>query len=100
MCCSPTLIKFVLKSSDKFRQEWPVEVVGSSSILALQGAQHQRAKGILLNVINRPDALRRIALHVQPSLVAVLQSWAQKGKITAFNEIRKVSSYMPYGTQS
>lgn len=82
MCCSPSLIKFVLKASDEIKQEWPTEVVGSSSILALQGAHHHRVKSLLLNVISLPDALGRIALQVQPSLVVALQSWAQKGKIS------------------
>ncbi|CAI9281478.1 unnamed protein product [Lactuca saligna] len=42
--------------------------------------------------INQPDALRRIALAVQPRMISALQSWTTRGKINSFNEIMKVTS--------
>lgn len=43
-----------------------------------------------MQAINQPNALRRVALVVQPRMLAAIQSWAEKGKIIARNETKRV----------
>lgn len=59
----------------------------------MQGSSHTRLRSYVTNAINTPNALRRIALLVQPSVVAGLASWAEKGRILAFDEARKVWNF-------
>lgn len=88
--CFPTVNKFVFQSEDFFL-DWPsVELMGHTSLVAVQGRSHERLKSYVTGAINRPDALRRIAQLVQPRMVAALESWAQKGRITALDEAKKV----------
>jgi hypothetical protein len=92
MACFPSVNKFIFQSDDKLLLDWPqVDLMGPASIVAVHGKSHARLRSYLVNTINRPDALRRIALHVQPRMVAKLQSWAQRGKIKAYDEIKKVT---------
>jgi hypothetical protein len=92
IACFPSINKFILQADDKFILAWPRDdLVGSTSIVAVHGKSHARLRSyIIMNSINHPDSLRRIALHVQPRMVAALQSWAQRGKIKARDEIKKV----------
>jgi hypothetical protein len=90
----PSINKFILQADDKFILAWPRDdLVGSTSIVAVHGKSHARLRSYIMNSINHPDSLRRIALHVQPRMVAALQSWAQRGKIKARDEIKKVILY-------
>lgn len=92
IACKPMVSKFVLQSDDKFILEWPsVELMGPTSMVAVHGEEHARVRSFVTNAINSPEALRRIALIVQPRLVAALHSWAQKGRINAYVETKKVS---------
>ncbi|XP_061361013.1 ent-kaurenoic acid oxidase 2-like [Gastrolobium bilobum] len=89
---TPQLNKYVLHSADKFVDEWPsVELMGRTSMGAVHGKSHARLRNFVTNAINRPEALRRIALLVQPGMVNTLQSWAQMGKIKAKFETQKLT---------
>ncbi|CAM8891783.1 unnamed protein product [Rhodiola kirilowii] len=89
---SPATSKFIFQSTEAFVLEWPtVEVVGAKALVALQGSSHTRLRGYVTTAINKPNALRRIAILVQPGVVSGLASWAKKGRILAFDETRKVT---------
>ncbi|KAL6283885.1 hypothetical protein ACE6H2_014814 [Prunus campanulata] len=90
--CFPAVNKFVLQSLDTFILDWPtVDLLGRSSLVAVHGKPHARLRSFVTNAINQPDALRRVALFVQPRMVAVLQSWALKGRIKAYDETKKLT---------
>ncbi|XP_057514689.1 ent-kaurenoic acid oxidase 1-like [Actinidia eriantha] len=90
--CSPSANKFVFQSDDSFILEWPtVEIVGTNSLVAVQGSAHARLRSFVSRAINQPDALRHAALMVQPRVIDALQSWAHKGRIVAFTEAKKVT---------
>ncbi|XP_044485149.1 ent-kaurenoic acid oxidase 1-like [Mangifera indica] len=93
IACFPSINKFVFRSSDKFIQKWPsVELMGYTSLVAVHGKAHARVRSFVISAINRPGALRRITEMVQPRMVAALQSWAQKGQLKVYNEVKKVKS--------
>lgn len=88
---TPNIHKFVLHKEDKLITEWPtIELMGRTSLVAVHGKAHTRVRNFVTNVINRPDALNRIAALVQPRMINALQSWAQIGKINARFETQKV----------
>jgi len=88
---SPSVCKFVLHSSERFKQEWPtIEALGSKSVITLQGERHTLLKNFLVNALNHRDSLTRTVEQVQPSVVAALELWSKKGKIIAKDELRKV----------
>ncbi|CAM8978223.1 unnamed protein product [Rhodiola kirilowii] len=90
--CLPSANRFILQSADSFILQWPtVEIVGRKAVVTLQGKPHARLKGFIANAVNRPDALRRIAILVQPSIIQALNTWADKSRIVAFHEIRKLT---------
>ncbi|KAM1340304.1 hypothetical protein ACFX2H_038716 [Malus domestica] len=92
IACFPTVNKFVFQSDDTFILEWPsVDLMGYTSLVAVHGKSHARLRGYVTNVINQPDALRRIAQVVQPRITAALESWAQKGRVKAYDETKKVT---------
>ncbi|KAJ9567281.1 hypothetical protein OSB04_003247 [Centaurea solstitialis] len=89
---SPAANKFVFRDDESFILEWPnAEIVGKASLSALQGKAHVRVRSFVSRSINQPDALRRIAMVVQPRIISALRSWADRGRITSYNEIRKVT---------
>ena len=89
--CAPLAAKFVFQSDDKFISDWPTAaIMGPNSMGALHGKEHARLRYFVTNAVNCPDALRRIALLVQPRVVAALQSWAHKGRINAYLEMKEV----------
>ncbi|CAK9183392.1 unnamed protein product [Ilex paraguariensis] len=89
---TPSINKFILQSESNFKLEWPsVQIVGTNSLVAVEGASHSRLKGFVSRAINQPDALRRVALMVQPRVAAAFQSWSSKGRIIAFKEAKKVT---------
>ncbi|GFZ03647.1 hypothetical protein Acr_16g0002710 [Actinidia rufa] len=88
--CSPSANKFVFQSDDSFILEWPtVEIVGTNSLVAVQGSKHARLRSFVSRAINQPDALRHTALMVQPRVIDALRSWAHKGRIVAYTEAKK-----------
>ncbi|KAK4837324.1 hypothetical protein QYF36_004568 [Acer negundo] len=90
--CFPSISKIVYQSDEIFRLQWPaVDLVGRTSLVSVQGKAHERLRSFVTKAINRPDALRRIAALVQPSMVAALQSWAQKRKVKVSYEAKKVT---------
>nr|ALI58396.1 ent-kaurenoic acid oxidase 2 [Scoparia dulcis] len=89
---TPSANKYVLQTESKFCVEWPSkELVGATSLVAVEGASHARVRNLLIRAINRPEALRHITLMVQPVLTAALNIWTQKGRITLHNETKKVT---------
>nr|BDU51742.1 cytochrome P450 729A43 [Eriobotrya japonica] len=90
--CFPAVNKFVFQSSDIFTLVWPSnDLLGRKSLFAVHGKSHERLKSYITKVINQPDALRGIALLVQPHMLASLESWAQKGRINAYDEVKKMT---------
>ncbi|KAK1550042.1 hypothetical protein Q3G72_012741 [Acer saccharum] len=90
--CFPSISKIVYQSDEIFRLQWPaVDLVGRTSLVSVHGKAHERLRSFVTKAINRPDALRRIAALVQPSMVAALQSWAQKRKVKVSYEAKKVT---------
>ncbi|GAU12622.1 hypothetical protein TSUD_121130 [Trifolium subterraneum] len=84
--------KYVLHTEDIFKAEWPtIELMGRTSMVAVHGKAHTRVRSFVTNAINRPEALNRIAAHVQPRMVIALRSWAQTGKINARLETQKLT---------
>lgn len=95
IACSPMVNKFVLQSDSNFILEWPtVELVGTTSLVAVHGEGHTRLRIFVQRAVNQPEALSRIALMLQPRLIAALQSWAQRGTIVGFKEAKKVPTYL------
>nr|KAJ0212310.1 hypothetical protein LSAT_V11C400200550 [Lactuca sativa] len=89
----PTTNKFVLRDTETFRLKWAnPELIGKTSMFVVNGEAHLRIRNFVIRSINQPDALRRIALAVQPRMISALQSWTTRGKINSFNEIMKVTS--------
>ncbi|KAK6148507.1 hypothetical protein DH2020_019419 [Rehmannia glutinosa] len=92
IACTPSANKFVLQTESSFFLEWPsVELVGKTSLVAVQGASHTRVRNFVVRAINQPDALRTIALMVQPRLIAALKLWKQNGRIRVYKEAKKVT---------
>ncbi|KAL4584037.1 hypothetical protein LXL04_008627 [Taraxacum kok-saghyz] len=89
---SPAATKYVFRAEEQFVLEWPnVEIVGKSSIVAVHGKTHTRLRSFVSKSINQPEALRRIAHTVQPRMIASLQSWAKRGIINSYKEVKKVT---------
>jgi ent-kaurenoic acid hydroxylase len=88
----PSINKYVFQTDDAFVIKWPnIDIMGSTSLVVVHGKSHARLRNFVSNAFNRPNALRRIALQVQPRMVAALHSWAQKGTIKAQVETQKVT---------
>ncbi|XP_071731621.1 ent-kaurenoic acid oxidase 2-like [Rutidosis leptorrhynchoides] len=89
---SPTATKYVFRADDNFILEWPnVELVGKNSVVAVHGKIHERLRTFVSRSINQPESLRRIACIVQPRMIYALQSWAERGAINSYKEIKKVT---------
>ncbi|XP_038703549.1 ent-kaurenoic acid oxidase 2-like [Tripterygium wilfordii] len=92
IACFPSINKFVLNADDLFLREWPnIDLMGRNSLLIVHGKAHSRLRSYVLNALNRPKTLRHMAQEVQPKMVAALQSWSQKDKVIASDEIKKVT---------
>ncbi|KAL0301878.1 UNVERIFIED_CONTAM: Ent-kaurenoic acid oxidase 1 [Sesamum radiatum] len=92
IACTPAANNFVLQTESSFFLEWPsVELVGTTSLVAVQGSSHTRVRSFVMRAINQPDALHKIALRVQPRITVALESWAQKGRIRVYKEAKKVT---------
>ncbi|KAI3454617.1 hypothetical protein Pfo_011280 [Paulownia fortunei] len=91
IACTPAANKFVLQTESSFFLEWPVELVGITSLVAVNGASHTRVRSFVVRAINQPDALRKITLMVQPRVTAALKLWSQKGRIRVYKEAKKVT---------
>ncbi|PIA27994.1 hypothetical protein AQUCO_07400090v1 [Aquilegia coerulea] len=90
--CSPEFNKFVFQSHDLFPVKWPtIELFGHNSLAGVSGKPHTRLRTYVSNAINKPDALRKVCKLVQPHIVSSLRSWADKGKVKALDEVKKVT---------
>ncbi|GAB4854225.1 hypothetical protein Ancab_022812 [Ancistrocladus abbreviatus] len=69
-------------------------VLGPHSISSLHGDHHKRIKRFISNALNSPESVRRIVLLVQPHIATAVQSWAQKGKVKTFYEMKKLGKYI------
>ncbi|KAM7273973.1 hypothetical protein ACFE04_028637 [Oxalis oulophora] len=91
IACFPEINKLVFQS-DSFIQQWPtIEVMGRLSLVSVHGAAHARLRKFVLDAVSLPDALRRIALLVQPRMLGSFQSWAKDGKIKAYDAAKKLT---------
>lgn len=91
IACTPAAIKFVLQTESNFEMAWnTVELVGATSVIAVEGAAHTRLRALVLRAVNQPSALRKITLIVQPRVMAALKSWSHKGRITVLKQAKKV----------
>lgn len=89
---SPELNNMVLNSETLFGQNWPsIELIGLNSLIASEGRAHSRIKNFVVQAINKPSALRQIALIVQPRIITALQSWAERGRVVGYDEAKKVN---------
>ncbi|KAH6807642.1 hypothetical protein C2S51_028750 [Perilla frutescens var. frutescens] len=92
IACTPSANKLVLQAQSSFEMGWnTVELVGTTSLVAVEGAAHTRVRGLVLRAVNQPDALRKITLMVQPRVTAALKSWSHRGRITVLKEAKKVT---------
>ncbi|PIA27983.1 hypothetical protein AQUCO_07400083v1 [Aquilegia coerulea] len=90
--CSPAFNKFVLQADDLFANKWPSEeLFGHNSLVVVDGKAHTRLRTYVINSINRPDALKKIAIMVQPRIISSLCSWAEKGRVKGLDEVKKVT---------
>lgn len=93
IACEPSINKFILQSDDLFKIRWPsVELVGRYSLAAVEGEPHTRLRTFLLNAINKPEALKKISLAVQPRIISSLRRWADEERIKASHETNKVTA--------
>ncbi|XP_057845932.2 ent-kaurenoic acid oxidase 2 [Cryptomeria japonica] len=91
--CSPEANKFMTggTESGSLIAGWPSpQVIGTSSIAMVEGAQHKRIRRYLMEAINSPESLKRMFITLQPSLREALKNWALKGTIAAFHEVNEV----------
>ncbi|CAM8985446.1 unnamed protein product [Rhodiola kirilowii] len=88
----PEVSKFVFLSSEEFPLFWPtIDAIGAKSVVAVHGKPHERIRKFVTTTVNDPRALRRIVAHVQPRLLAGLETWAKKGRVLVYHEARKVT---------
>ncbi|XP_071736335.1 ent-kaurenoic acid oxidase 2-like [Rutidosis leptorrhynchoides] len=88
----PTTCKHVFRDDKSFILIWKnIEIVGETSLVAVHGKAHFRIRSFVSRSINKPDALSRIALAVQPRMISALQSWVKKHKVVAYKEVKKVT---------
>ncbi|XP_027079550.2 ent-kaurenoic acid oxidase 2-like [Coffea arabica] len=92
IACSPSANKSILQSDQVFAMGWPgTKITGNKFLIALEGSSHARIRGLVVKALNQPDALRRIAIMVQPGIVAALQQWSKEGRVVVFNKAKKVT---------
>lgn len=88
----PVTNKFVFRSEESFIMEWPnVELVGKTSLVTVHGKAHMRLRSFISRGANQPDALRQIALAIQPRMISALESWAERREIISYKEMKKVT---------
>ncbi|CAI9787264.1 unnamed protein product [Fraxinus pennsylvanica] len=63
---TPSANKFVLQDANNFSSGWHNEIVGATSLVAMDGDSHIRVRSFVVKVINRPDSLRTITFAIQP----------------------------------
>ncbi|CDP21942.1 unnamed protein product, partial [Coffea canephora] len=92
IACSPSANKSILQSDQVFAMGWPgTKITGNKFLIALEGSSHARIRGLVVKALNQPDALRRIAIMVQPGIVTALQQWSKEGRVVVFNKAKKVT---------
>ncbi|CAH1419018.1 unnamed protein product [Lactuca virosa] len=88
----PVTNKLVLRDTESFKYGWAmIELSGKTSLAGVHGKAHLRLRSFVSRSINQPDALRQIALAMQPRMISALQSWTKCRKITFYDEMKKVS---------
>ncbi|KAJ0959994.1 hypothetical protein J5N97_000250 [Dioscorea zingiberensis] len=70
-------------------RRWGAFLDADNLVTLFMEAPMQGLEATSVNVINKPDALRRIAGLVQPRIVAALESWALKGRIKHMMNLRR-----------
>lgn len=89
---SPAANKFVFRDEESFILEWPnAELVGKNSLSTVHGKAHARIRSLVSRSLNQPDALRRIAIFVQPRIISALKSWSERRTINSYKEIKKIT---------
>ncbi|CAI9118472.1 OLC1v1020049C1 [Oldenlandia corymbosa var. corymbosa] len=89
---SPELNNMVFNSETLFGQNWPsIELIGQNSLIASEGPAHSRLKTFVAQAMNKPYALRQIALMVQPRIITALHTWAEKGRVVGYDEAKKLT---------
>lgn len=88
---TPATNKFILQSDDAFPYRWPTNnLVGPKSIISGPPHEHTKLKKFVTAAINQPKSLHKIALLIQPRIIAALRSWADRKDITAHDEVKQV----------
>ncbi|KAI3521741.1 hypothetical protein L1887_11213 [Cichorium endivia] len=88
----PVTNKFLLRDTESFKYGWAmVKLVGKTSLSGVHGKAHLRLRNFVSRSINQPNALRRIAILVQPRMISALESWTECHKITFYDEMKKVN---------
>nr|ALI58398.1 ent-kaurenoic acid oxidase 4 [Scoparia dulcis] len=89
---TPQINKLALTSDEYFYQQWPsFQLMGSTSLVAVHGDAHNRLRAFVIRAVNQPNPLRQIAEMVQPRIIFSLDLWAQKGTISVYDEVKKVT---------
>lgn len=89
---SPTTNKNVFRDDESYILKWPnVELLGATSMFAVQGDAHLRIRNFVSRSINQPDALRRVALALQPQMITAIKSWAERREIITYKELKKAT---------
>ncbi|KAL1541580.1 ent-kaurenoic acid monooxygenase [Salvia divinorum] len=57
--CTPSATKMVLQDESSFSVSWNnVELVGATSLVAVEGPAHSRVRALVVRAVNQPDALQ------------------------------------------
>ncbi|XP_020268060.1 ent-kaurenoic acid oxidase 2-like [Asparagus officinalis] len=93
--CSPESNKQILGSKTEdgsFGPGWPsTELMGNSSIVAIDGLWHKKIRRHLIEAFNSPRALDSHLTSAQPIFIQALEDWASKRKIVAYDETKAMT---------
>ncbi|KAK1401233.1 Ent-kaurenoic acid oxidase 1-like [Heracleum sosnowskyi] len=68
---------------------WYFRIVGRPDDFI--NSKRLKIRSFVSRAINLPQSLRRIAIMVQPRIIAALKSWSNQGTIVAYKEAKKVT---------
>lgn len=93
--CSPELNKQVLSrmtEEESLSSGWPTnQLLGSSSIVVVDGILHKRLRKLLMEAFTNPQALDAQLSIAQPVIILALENWVSKRRIVAYDEAKIVS---------
>ncbi|PKA66570.1 Ent-kaurenoic acid oxidase 2 [Apostasia shenzhenica] len=93
--CSPEFNKQVLGSmteDGRVSSGWPSnELLGSSSIAAVDGVPHKRLRKHLMEAFTSPKALIAQLNIAELTIVSALEQWVFKKRIVAYNETKAMT---------